>query len=216
MKVLSCVESDVPEAHWVLDQRRGGRKELYAIKTPLRWTLLGPIGSESRQNFQVNFVQSQDKALQRQFERMMQMDFSESSDYMTKQMSLEDQQALSIMTESVKNVGSHYEIALPWRNGKPALPNNRKMAERRLVSLQSRLKRDSALREKYKNVIEDYIEKGYAACVPDKEGQCVKEEKESLGRIWYLPHHALWHPQSLPRITICASLLKAFMCLAAS
>ena len=101
---------------------------------------------------------------------MIQMDFSESSDYMAKEMSLEDQQALSIMRETVKNVGNHYKIALPWHNGKPALPNNRKMAERRLVSLQSRLKIDSGLREKYKNIIEGYIEKGYAACVPDKKG----------------------------------------------
>ena len=51
------------------------------------------------------------------------------------------------MKEAVKNVGNHYKIALPWHDGKPALPNNRKMAERRLVSLQSRLKRDSGLRK---------------------------------------------------------------------
>ena len=100
---------------------------------------------------------------------------------MAKEMSLEDQRALSIMKETVKNVRNHYKIALPWRDRKPALPNNRKMAERRLVSLQSRLKRDLGLHEKCKNVIEDYIEKGYAAGVPDKEDQCVKEDKESLG-----------------------------------
>ena len=194
------IGSDVPEAHWVLDQCHGGRKEPYAIQTPLGWTLMGPIGSESSQEFQVNFVESQDNSLQRQFERVMQMDFSESNDYMAKEMSLEDQRALSIMKETVKNVGNHYEIALPWRNGKPALPNNRKMAERRLVSLQSRLKRDSGLREKYKNVMEDYIEKGYAARVPDKEGHCVKEDKESLGRIWYLPHHPVWHPQKPTKV----------------
>ena len=62
----------------MLDQRRGDRKEPYAIQTPLGWTLMGPIGSESSQEFQVNFVESQDNSLQRQFERMMQMDFSEA------------------------------------------------------------------------------------------------------------------------------------------
>ena len=65
------IGSDVPEAHWVLDQRRGGRKEPYAIQTPLGWTLMGPTGSESSHEFQVNFVESQDNSLQRQFERMM-------------------------------------------------------------------------------------------------------------------------------------------------
>ena len=71
----------------MLDQPRGDRKEPYAIQTPLGWTLMGPTGSESSQEFQVNFVESQDNSLQRQFERMMQMDFSESSDYMAKEMS---------------------------------------------------------------------------------------------------------------------------------
>ena len=56
------IGSDVPEGHWVLDQRRGGRKEPYAIQTPLGWTLMGASGSESSQEFQANFVESQDNS----------------------------------------------------------------------------------------------------------------------------------------------------------
>ena len=54
---------------WTNDE--GGRKEPYAVKTLLGWTLLGPIGSESQHEFQVNFVQSENGVLQRQVERMM-------------------------------------------------------------------------------------------------------------------------------------------------
>ncbi|KER23801.1 hypothetical protein T265_08390 [Opisthorchis viverrini] len=39
---------DVPEAHWVLNQRLGGRKEPFAVKTPLGWVILGPVGPGNR------------------------------------------------------------------------------------------------------------------------------------------------------------------------
>ena len=41
--VSILVGCNVPEAHWVLEQRRGGRKQPYAVKTPLGWMLLGPV-----------------------------------------------------------------------------------------------------------------------------------------------------------------------------
>ena len=41
MSVL--IVSDVPEAHWVCDQRRGRRGQPYAVCTPLGWTLMGPL-----------------------------------------------------------------------------------------------------------------------------------------------------------------------------
>ena len=121
---------------------------------------------------------------------------------MAKGMSLEDQQALSIMERTVKKVENHYEISLPWRNGNPVFPNNRKMAERRLASLQRRLKRDSSLREKCKNVIEDYIEKGYATHVPEKKGQGVKDSEDSLGHEWHLPHHPVLNPQKPNKVRV--------------
>ena len=63
-----------------------------------------------------------------------------------------------MMDDSTRKVGS-LEMALPWREGEPSLPNNRKVAEKRLRSLQSRLKNDHNLRERYKKAIEEYIEK---------------------------------------------------------
>ena len=51
VNVRMIIGSDVPEAHWVLEQRRGGQKEPYAVRTPLDWTLMGPIGIETEQEF---------------------------------------------------------------------------------------------------------------------------------------------------------------------
>ena len=208
--VSIIIGSDVPEAHWVLDQRRGDRKEPYAVKTLLGWALMGPVGTETRREFQVNFIQNQDNCLKKQVERMMQIDFGENDNHLGKRMSLEDHRALRIMEDSVKKVDSHYEIALPWRSGKPALPNNRTMADKRLISLQTRLRKDPDLRERYRNVIEDYIEKGYAVKVTEENQSPLKLE-ESSNRVWYIPHHPVFHPQKPEKLRVvfdCAAKFK--------
>ena len=48
------IGNDVPEAHWVFEQRRGRRKQPYAvIRTPLGWTVIGPLGQTSSSVAQV-------------------------------------------------------------------------------------------------------------------------------------------------------------------
>ena len=61
--VTLIIGSDVPEAHWVLDQRRGRRKEPYAVRTLLGWTLLGPDETETRREFDVHFFNRGDTDL---------------------------------------------------------------------------------------------------------------------------------------------------------
>ncbi|XP_028416927.1 uncharacterized protein LOC114541139 [Dendronephthya gigantea] len=198
--VSIIIGSDVPEAHWVLEQRRGQRKEPYAVRTPLGWTLMGPIGTETEQGFQINFIRKEDNTLQEQVERMFRMDFSESDFHLGKGMSFEDQRALNIMESSAKKVNGHYEISLPWRDGSPSFPNNRKMAEKRLISLQRRLKKDTHLKENYRNVIEGYLEKGYAAKVPEERR--TSECESTTGRVWYLPHHPVFHAQKPEKVRV--------------
>jgi hypothetical protein len=207
--VSMIIGSDVPEAHWVLEQRRGGRKEPYAVRTPLGWTLMGPIGTEIEQEFLINFIQKEDNTLQEQVERMFRMDFSETDFHFGKGMSLEDQKALNNMESSAKKVNGHYEIALPWRVGSPNFPNNRNSAEKRLISLQRRLTKDPRLKEKYRNVIEDHLEKGYAAKVPEENQK--SESESTTGRIWYLPHHPVFHAQKPEKVRVvfdCAAKFK--------
>ena len=40
MGVLICC--DIPEARWLLDQRLGGKRQPFAMRTKLGWMLLGP------------------------------------------------------------------------------------------------------------------------------------------------------------------------------
>ena len=91
------------------------------------------------------------------------------------------------MEYSVKLVDGHFQVALPWREDPPDIPNNKIMAERRLRSLRNRLMKDTELFKRYTEAMQDYIAKGHAEKVP-------KEElNKDNGRIWYLPHHPVTH-----------------------
>jgi hypothetical protein len=202
-EVTLLIGTDVPEAHWKLEERRGRRKEPYAIRTPLGWSVAGPMGTVPANDVSSFFVRKEDELLGQTVEKMFQMDFSESSYSESPSMSLEDKRAVSIMEESLDVVNGHYQLDLPFRD-EPRLPNNRSLAERRLRSLKIRLKRDQDLYEKYKKGINDNVEKGYASKV--EEGRAENNPVE--GNIWYLPHHPVLHPQKpqKPRIVFdCAA-----------
>ena len=57
-------------------------------------------------------------------------------------MSQEDLRAVSVMESTIRLRNGHYELALPWRNSPPRLPNNRPLAEHRLLLLKKRLLKD--------------------------------------------------------------------------
>ena len=109
-KVSVLIGSDVPEAHWVCDQRRGRRAQPYAVCTPLGWTLMGPLNSCDRDCFSVNFVRHGDETLHRQMESMFRSDFNEPMMSSKVAMSVEDRRALSQMENSAKLVNGHYQL----------------------------------------------------------------------------------------------------------
>jgi hypothetical protein len=51
LEVTLLIGTDVPEAHWMLEERRGWKKEPYAIRTPLGWSVTGPMGTQRSHKF---------------------------------------------------------------------------------------------------------------------------------------------------------------------
>ena len=89
-------------------------------------------------------------------------------------------------TTRLKN--GRYEVGLLWRNKDPVLPNNRTQAEKRLQQLKKWFQRDPAFAEQYKEVMNDYIDKGYAVKLSEEEAA------RTSNRTWYLPHHGVVNP----------------------
>jgi len=193
-KIDLIIGCNVPEAFWVLEERRGNKGDPYAIRSPLGWTLIGPMEKTEckKSHFHVNFTRivnvKPDDVLMQQVERFWRTDNAGVIPDGKISMSVEDKRALAVMESTVKLVDGHYQLALPWREPAPKLPNNRIMAERRLELLKKRFLRDSELFEKYKATVGDYVTKGYAKRVPEDE--LAIDDKP----LWYLPHHPVFHP----------------------
>jgi hypothetical protein len=116
-------------------------------------------------------------------------------------MSVNDQEALTMMRNSIVYRGGHYEVALPWKKNAGTLPDNRRTAEARLWQLRRRFRSSAQLEAKYTDAIDEYLKRGYAEPVPDN----VKPG----ARTWYLPHHPVLHPAKPNKIRVvfdCASL----------
>ena len=108
------------------------------------------------------------------------------------------------MESSVRKVSGRYQVALPWRQQPPYLPNNRVVAEQRLSLLKKRLLRDPEFFARYKAAVNDYIAKGYARRVP-------LEELNPLSMpLWYLPHHAVFQPHKPDKLRVVFDCVTRF------
>ena len=187
------IGSDVPEAHWVFEERRGRRKQPCAARTLFGWTLIVPLSGTNHRVASVNFLSGGQEPLSVQIERMYNADFTETTVSSKEMMSIEDRRALAIMESTVQMVDGHYQLSLPWKYENPSLPNNRAMAVKRLDLLKRRLEKDVDLKRKYKETVEDYISLGHAQKIPT--GQVGSP-------VWYLPRHPAVHPQKPEKIRV--------------
>ena len=96
-KVTILIGSDVPEAHWIFEERRGRPKEPLAARTLLGWTLLGPVGGVSRQEVNANFIHMDQESITSQVQRLYNAEFTETSCSTDMAMSIEDRRALAII-----------------------------------------------------------------------------------------------------------------------
>ena len=195
--VSILIGNDVPEAHWVYDERRGRRKQPYAVRTRLGWTLIGHLNSSSAaKEAKVNFIRGSQEMLSSQLKRMYDAEFSECLASSKLAMSGEDRRALTIFENSARLMDGYYQLALPWRYRPPSLKDNRCVPLRRLHFLQKRFQKDPSLREKYCKTLNDYIAKGHARKVPD--GQIDPGGKP----LWYLPHHPVIHEHKPDKVWV--------------
>ncbi|XP_074608716.1 uncharacterized protein LOC141863136 [Acropora palmata] len=196
------IGTNTPEAFWVLEERRGGKGEPYAIRTPLGWALIGPMTNvqDDLRHPTVNFVRSTEvmkdtqDLLMQQIERFWATETIGVETESKACMSLEDKKALRNMEQSVKLQDGHYKVALPWREFPPFLPYNRSFAERRLRMLKRRFLQDNELFKNYKGTMEKYLADGHARRVPPEELH-VKNRP-----LWCLPHHHVLNKPGKTRV----------------
>ena len=110
---------------------------------------------------------------------------------------MEDVKFMKIMENGAKMVNKHYQIPLPFRNPTVQLPNNRYQAWQRLSHLQKRFNKNNEFEKDCVRFMEEIISKGYAR----------KSSREvAPGKVWYLPHLGVYHPNKPGKIRVVFDL----------
>ena len=200
-EVTLLIGQDCPDALVPLTTVPGARGEPYAIRTRLGWTVSGPVCGHKKSTPSSYFTLHE--SLGRLHEKVDRFWRLESGGIFEqeREMSTRDKTVLSQWKEAAVYGDGHYTLPIPFRDTQPKLPNNQKMAEKRLSSLARKLQKNPALQTQYAAGMQDLIAKGYAVRVPEKE------LSRSDGRVWYLPHHPVINPnKDKPRIVFdCAA-----------
>jgi len=102
--------------------------------------------------------------------------------------SADDRKAYRLVEETVRFCNGHYQLPLPWRYDHQLLPDNLKVAQKRLSGLQRCLAKDADMLSKYVERTQSILDAGYAEEVP-------QDEIKTSGRVWYLPHHGVINPK---------------------
>ena len=173
--VRLLIGQDNPDALVPLESRRGEKNQPYAVRTPLGWTINGPLhtGADQERSGVSNFIQ---------FESSLYDCDVEPTLSPTRAMSVNDKKALAVWDDSVHVVDGQYMLDIPFKQVPPMLPNNKKMAERRLEFLQRKMTNNAEFGKRYRAGIQEYINDGYAEKV---------EDEGPIGGTWYIPHHAV-------------------------
>ncbi|XP_043199287.1 uncharacterized protein LOC122368999 [Amphibalanus amphitrite] len=110
--------------------------------------------------------------------------------------SVEDKKWEKFVHASTRLIKDHYEVGLPVVDEGLILPNNRNMAASRLLSLRNKLRRSDKLASDYKLYMKNMLQNGFAEPVPNAD------LSRNDGKVWYLPHHAVQHPQKPDKVRI--------------
>lgn len=164
----------------------------YAVRTRVGWIVNGPLRVGNSMTLSgCSAVTANRISIGHIEELLVQQynhDFNEKSSDEQVEMSREDIKFMSIMSSSVVMKDGHYSLDLPLREEHLTLPNNRGIAEQRLLSLKRKFERNEKFCEEYTCFLGDVIDQGYAEVVPADQ----LDGKE--GKLWYIPHHGVYHP----------------------
>ena len=189
-EVELLIGTNVPKALEPLQVIRSVDDGPYAIKTILGWIVNRPLGGSSGDGMDVAAVKRISVLnLEELWQQQFRTDFPECGHDEQPGQSREDQRFMKLVQDSAKLVDGHYQVALPLRKSCVNMLNNRKVAEQRALNLKRRFKRDSLFQQQYTDFMNDMVAKGYAEQVPSVE------LARSDGRLWYIPHHGVYHPQ---------------------
>ncbi|XP_013386926.1 uncharacterized protein LOC106156278 [Lingula anatina] len=177
-----------------LEYVHGRGEEPYAYRCNLGWGIVGPVDKsrpiDENKSFGTHAFAFRTQVTEispAEVCSLFDQGFDQQKD---EKLSLQDQKFMKIMEEGIHFNEGFYEMPLPFKDGHPALPNNKPAAEIRLEQLRKRLIHNPKYYEHYNSFMQDLIDKCYAEESPHEDGG------------WYLPHHGVYHPKKREKLRV--------------
>lgn len=156
-----------------------------AQQTALGWILSGPIQKNSvhPRNISVNHVQFNKVDMLKQFWEIENDDIVVD----TKRLYTEEEKRCEEIYKATteRDTSGRYIVRLPFRIAKPECVNGNSeaIAAKRFSYLERKLEKNSKLKERYAEVINEYLELGHLVEIA--------EPNKNIKQAMYLPHHAV-------------------------
>ena len=104
---------------------------------------------------------------------------------------------MKILDEGTKLKDGQYQIPLPFRQEDARLLCNKYQAAQRLSYLKRKFDKNEKFKADYIRFMEEIIAKGYAR---------KSAITAAVGKTWYLPHHAVYHPNKPGKMRVVFDL----------
>ena len=151
--------------------------EVRLQKTLLGWVIVGGMDDEVEKGVACNVSE-----LNKQITRFWELEDCPGVSVRAR----EDEQCEKHYAKNCRRDASgRYTVRLPFKDDNVEFGNSKAQAERRLQSLQRRLRANPHLQREYHAVIQDYLNQGHMSLI----------ERDPSGG-YYLPHHAVVKPTS--------------------
>ena len=188
----------------------------FALRLRHGWTVSGPLRIDTNRDsstitanrIMVREVETSKEIMAPEtLLRMFEMEFNDHSMGKVPEQrghSQEDRKFLNMVENRVRQVNGHYEIPLPFRQQDVNMPNNKEQAIKRANWQRKKMGRDDRYRTDYNTFVNTVIAKGYAEKVPN-DSDAVRPCK-----VWYLPHHDIYHPKKRDKIRVVFDCSESF------
>ena len=178
VEVEILIGQDNAEALIPLEVSKGKTGEPFAMRTMLGWTVNGPAGEVTNKEVISHFITTLQPSVGNTMDTVWNAENEDLSDDKLG-LSANDEKVMKLWDETCTSVGGHYELPIPWRQGKE-FPNNLESVLPRLHNLKRSLQR-KGLYARYDDEVEKLLFKGYAERVP-------QDQLADRNRTWYIPH----------------------------
>lgn len=211
--IVVIIGNNIPDAYTPFEVATGPTGSPHATRSRLGWIVWNLVrNNEEIESYSTGIVnQAQLTAIQESsnleklVHKSMNMDFPERLLDDKRENSIEDNYFLEQVNESVSFENGHYYIALPFRNKHVKLPNNASQGLQRLKGLKSKMTRNPKFKDDYVAFMDNLFENGYAEKVP----ACELDQDD--GRVWYIPHHGVYHPKKPNKIRVVFDFSATYM-----